>query len=202
ARMTEGGVIGIESGADGAAAITGSGLDEQLAKRCLADDSTVGHAVEGDATGEAEVGESCALVEGARHGEQGVLGHPLNAGGDVRVVLVLAAELGVIGRAVPEIARIAGGRKEGVGPGSTRAAKEPLELAVERGVRRTMVGEVLHVEREAAVVVECQELADVVDVLRLSVGRHAHDLVLALVDLEAEERGKDAVEESERVWEA
>ena len=50
--------------------------------------------------------------------------------------------------------------------------------------------------------VDLDQLLDLVDVARLAVRRHAHHLVLALVDLEAEEGGEGAVEQAERVREA
>ena len=87
-------------------------------------------------------------------------------------------------------------------PGVARAAEEALELGVEGPVGGTVIGEVVHVEGEAAVVVEVQELADVGGVLRRPVGRHPHDLVFALVDLEPEKRREDAVEETQGVREA
>ena len=65
-----------------------------------------------------------------------------------------------------------------------------------------MVGEVIHVEREAAVVVEPYELADVLGISRLPVRRHPHHLVLALIDFESEERREHAVQQAQGVWKA
>ena len=45
------------------------------------------------------------------------------------------------------------------------------------------------------------QLPHLVDIARLAIGRHAHHLVFALVDLEAEERGERAVQQSQRVRE-
>ena len=46
--------------------------------------------------------------------------------------------------------------------------------------------EEVHVEAEGAVVLQMQELGeDAVDVFRLAIGRQAHDLVFARIDLEA-----------------
>ena len=46
------------------------------------------------------------------------------------------------------------------------------------------------------------DLPDLVDVPGLAVRRHAHDLVLALVHLEAEERGEAPIQQPERMREA
>src|SRR5439155_4726139 len=83
-----------------------------------------------------------------------------------------------------------------------RLAEEGLELAVEGARRRVVEGEVVHVEPEAPIRRDVNELPDLFDVARTPVGRHAHYLVLALVHLEAQESGERAVEQPERVREA
>ena len=70
-------------------------------------------------------------------------------------------------------------------------------------VQAVVVGEVLHVELEGAVLVEVDHLLhDPVEVDGLPVGGEAHHLVLGAVDLEAEVVGEGAVEEPQAVREA
>ena len=65
-----------------------------------------------------------------------------------------------------------------------------------------MEAEVVHVEFEAAVAMQPDELLHLIDVAGLPERRHPHDLVLALVDLEAEKGGKGAVEQPQRMGKA
>ncbi len=86
---------------------------------------------------------------------------------------------------------------------SRRGLPEELREAVVRHGQAVVVGEVLHVQPERAVLAQVDEvLEDLVEVLRLAVGRRAHHLVLGAVDLEAEVVGEGAVEQAERVREA
>ena len=141
-------------------------------------------------------------MEGPRHREERLLGDELDAGGQVGVMLVLAAQLGIVGWLVAEIRRISRRFGEEVALGVARRAEEAFELGVECGVGRMVVGEVIHVEGERPVVVQPHELAYVIGVLRGPVRRHPHHLVLALVDLEAQKGREDAVEEPQGMWEA
>jgi len=57
-----------------------------------------------------------------------------------------------------------------------------------------MVGEVVHVQAEGTIRTQVDELVeDLVDESGLAIGRHTHHLVLALVDLEAQERSECGV---------
>jgi hypothetical protein len=120
-------------------------------------------------------------MEVVRHREEDLLGHLLDARRDVavegieRLVLVLA------------VAR--------------RRAHHVVELLCQRRARREVVGEVAHVVPERAVLADPDHLLDAVDVLRLPVGRHAHELVLALVHLEAAVGGERRVQEADRMGE-
>ena len=81
-----------------------------------------------------------------------------------------------------------------------RAARS--SLSVKALPRRVVEREVVHVEPEAAVARTCRRTRETSSTYRGSpYGRHAHDLVLALVHLEAEEGGEGRVEEAERVRE-
>ena len=82
--------------------------------------------------------------------------------------------------------------------GRRRARRSAAPVIVRPGA----VVEVLHVQAERAVVLEVDQLLeDEVGVARLAVGREAHQLVLAGVDLEAGEVGERGVEQPERVRE-
>src|SRR5438477_232588 len=84
-------------------------------------------------------------------------------------------------------------------PGIAGRAEEIDELRIEGPVGRVVEREVIHVQLERAVLADTDQLPDLVHVARRPEGRHTHDLVLALVDLEAEERGERAVEQAKRM---
>src|SRR5207253_7393565 len=81
----------------------------------------------------------------------------------------------------------------------TRQSEQRLELAAVRPLRGVVEREIVHVQLEAAVRPEPNELPHLVGVPRRPEGRHAHDLVLALVDLEAEKRGEGTIKQANRV---
>src|SRR5262249_36981868 len=76
-------------------------------------------------------------------------------------------------------------RKE-IGLGRPRRSEQRLEPVAERSVRRIVEREVIHVELEAAVAVEPDELLHLVDVTGDPEGRHPHHLVLPLIHLESQ----------------
>ena len=179
ARLLAQGVVDVVGDPHRSAGVAGRGLHEQLLEGCLADHAPVGDAVQGDAAGHAEAGEAGLLVDVAGHAEHDLLAHLLDGGGDVELPL-----------------RHPGLRLAGWPP------EEVAEGAVGHG-QAVVVGEVLHVELEGAVIVEMDDLLhDPVDVDRLPVGGEAHDLVLGAVDLEPEVVREGAVEQPEAVGEA
>ena len=88
-----------------AAAVARRRLHEQILERRLAQDATVGDAVQRHAAGQAEAVEAGLGVQGARHGEHDLLGAVLDAGGDVGVVLVALGDALEVGRLVAEVTR-------------------------------------------------------------------------------------------------
>src|SRR5262245_59135319 len=60
-----------------------------------------------------------------------------------------------------------------------------------------MKREVIHVQLETAIGVDANQLSHVVRITWRAEGSHAHDLVLAFVDLESQESGEGAVEQAE-----
>ncbi len=61
---------------------------------------------------------------------------------------------------------------------------------------RIVEREIIHVELKTAIVLDMNQLLNVVQEARLTVGSHAHDFILALVHFEAEERRKRGVQQS------
>ena len=116
------------------------------------------------------------------HAQQDHLGGALDAGRHVTVVGVqgLVLQLGV----------------------PARAAEVLLKGWRERVVGGPVVGEEVHVLPDAAVVIDLQELEDLIHVARFAIGMHAHQLVLALVDLEAAVSSEGGVQQSQGVGEA
>ena len=195
--MSEQGVVGVECGTDRTSAVAGSRLHIELVDRRLAHDAAVGDAVQCHASRHAQAFESRLLVDRSHHGEHDFLGDLLDARGDVGVVLVVANQLVVVSRLGTEVARISGARREEVEPRLAGRTEELEELLAVPGVARVVVREVVHVEAERAVGRHLDQLPHLVDVSGLAVRRHAHDLVFALVDLEAEKGREDAVEQPE-----
>ena len=70
-------------GAEAAAGVAGRGLDEQAFERALAEDPSVGHAVEGHPARQAEVRAGRSAVEVGDLREQDLLQHHLEAARDV-----------------------------------------------------------------------------------------------------------------------
>ena len=160
------------------AGIARGGLDPQAPERTVSQDLAIAHTVEGDATGEAEMLGPRLAVQGASEAEHHLLGDVLDGSGQVHLPLG------------QQRLRLAG-----------RGAEERVELAARHGEPGAVV-EVLHVEPEGAVRLQVQQMIeDGVDVLRAPIGRQAHHLVLAGVDLEAEVVGEGRVEEADRVRE-
>src|SRR5262249_42902310 len=74
-----------------------------------------------------------------------------------------------------------------------RRAEELGEFRVVGMLGRMIEAEVVHVETEAAVFAYAYSLIHVVQITRLAVRRHPHDLVLTFVDFKAEEGGKGRI---------
>ena len=169
-------VVNGERDADGAAGVAGSRLDPQALEGPFAQQAPVADAVERDAAREAEVLHAGLAVHVARHPQHDLLGHLLHGGREVHLAL--------------------GERR--LGP-----PRGPAEQLVEGPVGHgepVQVVEVAHVELERPVVAHLdQAIEDALGVARLSVGREAHHLVLAGVDLEAGVVGERRVEHAERV---
>ena len=84
----EDGVVRVERRPEGAAAVARRGMDVDLLERRFTENAAVGDAVQRNAAGEAEPPEARLAMGGARHRQQNFLGHQLDAGGDVRIMLV------------------------------------------------------------------------------------------------------------------
>jgi len=71
--LAEQAVVGVERGADGAAAVAGGRLHVELLERRLPEDAAVGDAVERDAAGERQPRQPRLRVGRPRHRQQHIL---------------------------------------------------------------------------------------------------------------------------------
>ncbi len=168
----------VQRRADGAARVAGRGLDPEVLERPLAQQDTIGDAVERDATRETRVAFSGGFRGRARHREHDVFGDDLDRRRKVELAL---GDLRF---------------------GRTRRSAEQVGEAAVRHREPGEVVEVLHLHAERAVGPQVEQvLTDGVGVDRLPVRREPHELVLARVHPEAAEVGERGVEEAERVGE-
>ena len=171
-------VIGGVGRADRAAGIAGRRLHPDAVEQVLAQQLAVGDAVQRHAAGQADVLRAGLLAHRARQPDHDLLGDGLHRRREIHVML---------GQKLLGLARL--------------AAEQLAELLV-RHAQAGAVVEVLLVEAEGAVLLEVDDLVeDQVLELRLAIGRQAHDLVLAGVDLEAGVVGERRIEQPERVRE-
>jgi hypothetical protein len=158
--------------------VAGRGADPDLLERPLPRNPAVRHAVQGDAAGQAEAGETRRVVDVADHPQQGLLDVRLERGGDVAV--------DVLERSFTRATR----------------REQPLQAAAEHPCPSPGEREDPRIQPDRAVGIEgCDSLQHGAEP-RLAVGREAHDRPLALVDRVAEKRGDGAVEKAEAVREA
>ena len=168
-------MIGGQRRPERAAGIAGRRLHPDVLEGAVAQHLAVGHAIECDAAGKTEVLDPVGRGQIARHAQHDLLGDLLHRGREIHLALRERA-LGV----------------------ARRAAEQLVELARGHGEAGRVV-EVALVEPERAVVLQVdQMLEDQVGVLGLAVGREAHHLVFAGVDLEAGVVGEGGVEQAER----
>src|SRR6185503_8502383 len=73
--------------AQSAAGITRRGLNPQLLERSLAENTTIAHAVQRDATGETQLIESRLAMRGAHHAQHDLLAHVLNRARQIHLAL-------------------------------------------------------------------------------------------------------------------
>ena len=172
-------VPGEERGPQRSSGVARGRLDPEPVEDLLPQDAAVAHAVQGDASGQAEVLEAGLAPDVPRHPEHDLLRGFLDRGRQVHVAL----GRGGLGRA-------------------GRAAEQVMEAGVRHGQARAVVEEA-HVRAEGAVLAQVhQALEDELREARLAVRGQAHDLVLARVDLEAGVVGESRVEQPEGVGEA
>ena len=169
-------VVGGQGRAQGTASVARSRLDPDPLERALAQQPPVGDAVERHSARQAQVRHVVFRVQPAREAQDDLFGDRLDRSRDVHFAL---GQLGF---------RAAG-----------RAAEQVGELGV--GHRQTdAVVEIRDIQPERSVVLEVDQVVeDEVAVDRLAVGRQAHQLVLARVDLEARVIGEGRIEQAERV---
>ena len=126
-------MVGTQGRAQRPARVARGGLDPQALEAAVAEHLAVGHAVQGHAPGQAEVGQARLRGDGARQPQHDLVGHRLDGGGDVHVALG------------QELVRPAG-----------RTAEELVEAGVGHAEPGAVV-EVAEVEAEGAVGLEIDE---------------------------------------------
>ena len=151
-----------------------AGWIHRSSNESLAQESTVGHAVEGHAAGQAELRLPVRRWACARHAQHDLLGHHLDRARDVH--------LAPRERAL-RVARAAPRRAPRTARSSSPARRDSRSSPCRGGTSRR----------------PCRSTSRSrisIDVAGLSVGRQAHQLVLAGVHLEAREVGERRVEQS------
>ena len=171
-------VPGVKCRAHGAARVPARRLDPEVLERALAQDPTVGHAVEGDPAREAQVRFAGHGVRMAGHAQDHLLGDLLDRAREIHLPAGDLA-LGSAGRAAEEAGEAVVGHGQTVG-----------------------ISEVIEIQPEAAVGPQVEQVVvDLLDVAGLAVRREAHQLVLAAVDLEAGVVREGRVQQAEGVRE-
>src|SRR3954463_15889115 len=119
-----------------AAGVSSCGLNPDVLEGTLAEELAVGHAIQRHAAGEHEIAFASLLVNMASHAEHALFGDALDAGGEVHVPLI-ERRLGL----------------------TRRSAEEAVEGLV-RHREALAVIEILHVEPEAAVGLQVDEVLE------------------------------------------
>jgi len=169
-------VPGEHGGPEGAPGIAGGGLDPNVVEQTGSQNLTVGHAVKGDAAGQAQVLLPGHLAGVSGHFQDHLFGDHLNRTGKVHFAL------GQVGF------RLARGTAEQVG-----------EAVVGHG-QTVEIPEVVHVQLETAVFTDFDEVfANLVGVKGLAVGCQTHQLVFTRVDPKSGEIGHGRIEQTQAV---
>ena len=179
ARLLEVLMPGHQSGAQGRAGVAGGGLDPDPLEDPFPQQLAVGHAVEGHAAGEAEVGGTGVLVQAAGQLEHDLLGDHLDRGGQIHMELT---ELRF--------------------PLPWRPAEQLVELAAGHPEAAVKL-EVAQIQPEGAIGLDVDQVAtDRVGVDGLAIGREPHQLVFARIHLEAAVIGEGGIKQPQRMREA
>src|SRR5262245_4116756 len=181
------------------ASVAGGRLHIDVLEWCFFEQLGIRYAVQSHAAGQTKLLEAGLPLQVSRHLEEGLFGDELDARGDVGIVLVLAGQLREVRGWITEIRWVRRGLREEARATVARRTEEADELRAERPFRGALEEEVVQVELEAAICGNSHELVNLVDVAWFPEWRHAHHLVLTVIDLEAEEGGEGAVEQAERV---
>ena len=171
-------MIGAERGAERPARIARRRLNPNLLEEIRAQQLSVRDAVERDAAGKAEPFLRSLLRDTARERDNNILAYALDRGGEVHFLLR------------QQFFRFA-----------RRSAKQRVEPRIGHRQAGAIV-EIVHVEVERAVVSDVdQVVSDDAGIFGLAVGREAHHLVFARVDLEPGVVGEGRVQQPERMRE-
>ena len=161
-----------------AAGVARRRLHPYVFESAIAQHLAVGHAVERDAAGEAQIFQAGFLAQRAGHSQHGFFGDGLHRCGEVHFAL---------GQRVFRLAR--------------RRAEKGVEFRIGHGQPGAVV-EIRLVQPVGTIGFKVDEvIQNCLHVFRLAVGRQPHHLVFARIDLEAQVIGKGRIEQAKRVRE-
>ena len=162
--------------ADRSARIARSGLNPNSLEGAFAQDSAVRYAVERDTAGQTEILLLRVLMQTPAHAEHDLLGYNLHRSRQVHMPL-----------------------RERLFRGPGPSVEQSVEAVIGHGETGTVIEEI-HVEPKRPV---CLDVDQVVihdlDIVRLSVGRESHHLVLAVVHFEPKVVCKGGIEHADRM---
>ena len=149
ARLFEQHVMDVQRRSERTTRVARGRLDVYIRKRRLAQDATVGDAVQRNAARQAQLVQPCRSMGMPGHLEDDLLRRTLNAGCDVRVALVLLGSSIVPLRVLA--LRVCGQRVE-LRFAHARGTEQVDKLPVVRMVGRVIKTEIVHVQAETAVI--------------------------------------------------
>src|ERR1039458_5050542 len=165
-------VVGPQGGAQSTTTIPGGRLNEQLLEAGLPEDAMVGDTIQSHSSRHAELFQSCLSLEVSCHSQQNLFGDLLDAGSDVRVMLVQLTELVEVRRRIAKVGGEPGSGGEEQHLRGTRFAEQLGESTVEGPACGMREAEIIHVQGERAVRLLPDQLPDFFDIAGLAVGRH------------------------------
>ena len=167
---------GGECGTQRSAGIARRRLDPDIVEMPVLQDLAIGHAIERHASGQTQVLRAVILGEAFRHAPHDDLGHILDRGGEIHVVL-----------------------GEQLIGASHRQAEQRSEAVIGHAQAGAIV-EIGKIETERTVLLHVDQLVENrLREARPAIRRKAHDLVLAGIDLEPGVIGEGGIEQAERM---
>src|SRR5262245_37736523 len=111
------------------------------------------------------------------HLQQDLFRDRLNTCRNVSIMLILLSQLAKVRRLFSKVGGIAGRRREKVSVGIPWGTKKLQKFAIKCFLSGAMEGEVVHIEFEAAITIDPDQLVNLVDISGRPKGSHPHHLV-------------------------